>query len=295
MRVLIAGSGYVGTALGNLLLATGGHEVFGLRRDPSKLPPGIRPVAADLSRPLPPDALPPNLDAAVYAVSPSSAPSSDTDDSYRAAYADGPRNLLAALGGGPSARRLVFVSSTGVYGQTGGEWVYENSPTEPPSVSGRRLLEGEGLVLGGPIPATVLRLGGIYGPGRTSAIERARKAPPDGSPQGTEPPRYTNRIHRDDCAGALAHLLALPDPEPVYLGVDHEPADSRTIAEWLAARPGEDPSASPGVSGDETRARPGRTNKRCSNERLLRSGYEFRYPTFREGFAALLDEAARHS
>lgn len=281
MRVLISGCGYVGTALGLLLFADG-HEVFGLRRDPSNLPPAIRPLAADLSEPLLPDVLPPDLDAAVYAVSPSAASEAGgaaTDD-YRAAYVDGTRNLLAALAGSPSVRRVVFVSSTGVYGQTDGEWVGEYSPTEPRSVSGRRLLEGEGIVLDGPVPAVVLRLGGIYGPGRTGMIKRALEAPPGG------PPQYTNRIHRDDCAGALLHLLTLPNPDPLYLGVDGDPADRRTVAAWLAARLGRTPANRP-TPPKNPRAR---FNKRCSNEKLLASGYAFRYPTFREGFVALLYE-----
>lgn len=280
MRILIAGCGYVGSALG-LLLAREGHTVFGLRRNVAALPAGITPVRADLSEPLPLDVLPDDLDAVVCAAS----PGGSSDGAYRAAYVDGPRCLISSLGG-QSIGRLVLVSSTGVYGQKNGEWVDEASPTEPNGVSGRRLLEGENLVLDGPFPATVLRLGGIYGPGRTGMIERALGSPlpEDG------PPQYTNRIHRDDCAGALRHLLlTAADPDPVYLGVDHEPADRRTIAEWLTAHAGQNPPASP--EGDRPKARPGRTNKRCSNELLLRSGYEFRYPTFREGFAALLEEA----
>ena len=283
MRVLISGCGYVGSALG-LLLAADGHTVFGLRRNTAALPAGITPVRADLSTPLPPKALPPNFDAVVCAAS----PGGSSDEAYRTAYVDGPRNLISALGG-QDIERFVLVSSTGVYGQRNGEWVDEGSPTEPASASGRRLLEGEALVLGGPFPAAVLRLGGIYGPGRTGMIERALKDPP---PEDA-PPQYTNRIHRDDCARALSHLLTLPDPKPVYLGVDHEPADRRTVAEWLAARSGEALPKAPNTPRNELRDRPGRTNKRCSNQRLLRSGYEFRYPTFREGFAALLDEVTR--
>ena len=277
MRILIAGCGYVGSALG-LLLASEGHTVFGLRRNTAALPSGTTPVRADLSKPLPPDTLPTGLDAVVCAAS----PGGSSDEAYRAAYVDGPGNLISALQG-QGIERLVLVSSTGVYGQKNGEWVDEASPTEPNGTSGRRLLEGEHLVLGGPYPATVLRLGGIYGPGRTGMIERALRnpSPDDGSPQ------YTNRIHRDDCAGALRHLLLIPTPDPVYLGVDHEPADRRTIAKWLATRSGEDRSMSLNV--DPPKIRPGRTNKRCSNERLLRSGYVFRYATFREGFTALLD------
>ena len=285
MRVLISGCGYVGCALG-LLLAAEGHTVFGLRREPSHLPLAIFPVAADLSHPLPPRALPPNLDAAVHAVSPSTAGGATEDDAYRTAYVDAPRNLLAALGAQPSVRRLLFVSSTGVYGQAGGEWVDETSPTEPRSLSGRRLLQGEELVLRGPVPEpVVLRLGGIYGPGRAGALGRLLNAPP----REDRPPRYTNPIHRDDCAGALRHLLALPNPRPLYLGVDNDPADRRTIADWLAARLAKVPPTA-GTLAPQKAPRV-RANKRCSNRRLLASGYALRYPTFREGFATLLDEA----
>lgn len=284
MRVLIAGCGYVGTALGERLAAEG-HEVFGLRRNPEGLPPPVEPVAADLSttgslR----EALPGGLDLVFYTAS----PGGSTDEAYELAYVTGPRNLLAALRQrGESPRRVVFTTSTGVYGQSDGEWVDETSPTEPERFSGRRLLEGERTVLGGPFPAVVLRLGGIYGPGRTRAIDRAREAPPE-----DEPPAYTNRIHRDDCAGALRHLSLLEDPEPVYLGVDHEPADRRVVAEWLAARRPA-PAGEEAPAEAEPRARGpfrGGSGKRCSNARLVASGYTFRYPTFREGFADLMPD-----
>ncbi len=83
---MICGCGYVGATLG-LLLNAGGHEVFGLRRDPSKLPPGITPIRADLSETLSPQALPTHLAAVFYAVS----PDEGRDDAYRLAYVDGLR------------------------------------------------------------------------------------------------------------------------------------------------------------------------------------------------------------
>lgn len=277
MRVLIAGCGYVGSALGELL-ASEGHSVFGLRRDPVSLPDSITPVVADLSRTISSEALPQNLDRVFYTAS---AGGSD-DAAYRAAYVDGPRNLLEALAPQQTnVRRLFFTSSTGVYAQTNGEWVDEASPTEPESHTGRRLLEGEKVMLEGPVPATVVRLSGIYGPGRTRSIQRALD-----TPVGDGPPNYTNRIHRDDCAGVLRRLMLLPEPAPLYLATDHEPTDRRTVAEWLSKRLGRPlPEVSP--TDDSPRRR---TNKRCNNARLLVSGYEFRYPTFREGFAGLLDE-----
>ena len=231
-------------------------------------------------------ALPANLDFVFYTVS----PAGSTDEAYRAAYIEGPRNLLDALAAGQDGiRRIIFVSSTGVYAQSGGEWVDEDSPTRPESFSGKRLLEGEQLVLGGtghsgeppenPFPGTVLRLAGIYGPGRTRMVERLLEGA--GYPEG-----YTNRIRLEDCAGALRHLMLLEDPEPVYIGSDHDPAERRVVREWLARRVGTNP---PEVAG-ETPDGPRRgTSKRCSNRRLVGSGYVFQYPTFREGFEDLLD------
>lgn len=277
VRILIAGCGYVGSALGKLLAAEG-HKVFGLRRNTGILPPEIEPVAVNLSKPVLPEKLPRELDFVFYAVS----SGGSGDEAYRTAYVDGPRYLIEALStNNQRLRRFFFVSSTRVYDQSNGEWVDEGSPTEPEGYAGRRLLEGERRVLDGPFPATVLRLAGIYGPSRTRSIERALKAPPAG---GT--PVYTNRIHRDDCAGALRHLMLLPEPESVYVGVDHEPADRGVVAEWLAGRTG-----IPLAEGLSEASR-SRTNKRCSNARLVASGYEFRYPTFREGFSALLEGAS---
>lgn len=286
MRVLISGCGYVGTALG-LCLADDGHEVFGLRRNTAKLPQRIRPVRADLSEPLRPDALPEGLDALVLAASPGGGPGGGGDGAYRTAYVEGPQRLIGVLQErGDAVRRVVLVSSTGVYAQRNGEWVDEDSPAEPATPSGRRLLEGERLVLGGPFPATVLRLGGIYGPGRIGGIRRALRPPRD-----SEPPRYANRIHRDDCAGALRHLLFLERPDPLYLGVDHEPADRATVHRWLAERLGLDRLRAFAEVAGGPEGPAARSNKRCSNGRLVRSGYRFRYPTFREGFEPLLGEA----
>jgi nucleoside-diphosphate-sugar epimerase len=273
--ILIAGCGYVGCALG-VELAARGDEVFGLRRDPSGLPPSIRPVAANL---LDEEALsariPPGLDAVVYAAS----ASGFSDAEYRAAYVDGPRNLLSALlraGSRPS--RILFTSSTGVYGGSEGRWVDEDTPPEPAAFNGSRVLEGEEVFRSGPFPSVSLRFGGIYGPGRASLVDRVRAGTPC-----PEAPTWSNRIHRDDCAGALVHLLDLPDPAPLYVGVDREPADLCEIMGWLAARLGVDPPPTGG--GGSRRGR----NRRCSSARLVAAGYTFRFPTYREGFAPLLD------
>src|SRR3972149_125299 len=189
-NVLIAGCGYVGTAWGPRL-ASEGHVVWGLRRRTDALPPNIGPLVADLTVPETLRALPPGLDVVFYTAS---ADASD-DDSYRAAYVEGLHNLLRALDHQRQVlRRVFFTSSTGIYAQASGAWVDETSPTEPAEFSGIRMLEGERLLLGSPFPATVLRLGGIYGPGPTPLIDRVRRGLA-GCPGGA--PLYTNRLHPD--------------------------------------------------------------------------------------------------
>ncbi len=279
-RVLVAGCGYVGSQAA-VRLAARGCQVFGLRRRPRGLPDGVVPLAADLTDPGSLADLPPALDLVLYAAS----AGGGAEAAYQEAYVEGPRNLLEALArSGQAPRRVLFTSSTSVYAQTGGAWVDEDSPTEPPHPTGRLLLAGERVFRDGPFPAILLRLGGIYGPGRTrlaeSVLEGSARLPGDG-------PRWTNRIHRDDAAGAVVHLACdVAEPAPVYLGVDREPAELAVVLRWLAAELGV-PEPPPGPSAAGRRAR---GNRRCSSERLVASGYEHRFPTFREGYASLLAE-----
>jgi nucleoside-diphosphate-sugar epimerase len=282
-RILIAGCGYVGTALAERLVAEG-HVVWGLRRDPAGLPPGVRPLAADLTDPGTLRNLPSGLKCVVY----TAAPDRLDDEAYRTIYVEGLSHVLDALRRqGQEPRRIFFTSSTVVYAQANGEWVDETSPTEPVHFSGTRMLEAEGLVRSGPFPATVLRLGGIYGPGRVGLIERVRRGEAvciDG------PPTYTNRIHRDDCAEALRHLMSLLQPEDLYLGVDHEPAEECEVLRWLAAQLGAHPPRVGPPAGLGPRRQRG--NKRCRNAKLVASGHIFRFPTFREGYSALLSRSS---
>jgi nucleoside-diphosphate-sugar epimerase len=275
---LIAGCGYVGSALA-VQLVRAGHQVFAIRRTIAAFPDGVIGLSIDMGQPFALPALPP-LDGVVL----SAASSGYGPEAYRLAYETVPAHLIAALRALPSLpRRVVYTSSTGVYAQTGGAYVDEDTPAQPTSFSGLSLKAGEDALLGSGLPVTVLRLGGIYGPGRARLIEEVR----DGT-AGYDPakPHWSALIHVEDCAGALAHLLAHPDPAPVYLGVDHAPTLRSDIMIWLAEQLGTDPAAlvKPGLES------PRRGNKRPSNARLLASGYCFRYPTFREGFGALLGQ-----
>ncbi|MBM4256089.1 MAG: SDR family oxidoreductase [Deltaproteobacteria bacterium] len=278
-RVLIAGCGDVGTELG-IRLAGDGHTVWGLRRNCDKLPAGISPFPADLTQPDTLCSLPSAVDVVFY----TAAPSSSSAENYRATYVDGVRHLLSALvTQGHELQRFIFASSTGVYAQQSGEWVDESSPTEPVHFSGRELLSAEQIVLRSGFPAIVVRLGGIYGPGRTRLIDSVRH----GTAECTAgPPVYTNRIHRDDCAGVLQHVMQLTQPNSVYVAVDNEPAEQSTVLRWLALQLGLPPPRT--VPAGNADARGHRSNKRCRNTKLVEAGYVFRYPTFREGYHALL-------
>jgi nucleoside-diphosphate-sugar epimerase len=279
-NVLIAGCGYVGSALARAR-AERGDRVFGLRRHPVDLPPGVVPVTADLTEPRTLADLPPGLDAVVYAA----APAGRDDAFYRTIYVDGLRNLLAALAAqGQKPRRVIFVSSTAVYGQTRGEWVDEASPTEPAHFSGRRLLEAEAVLRASGMPGIALRLGGIYGPRRTRLVDEVRQGRAALARGG---PHYTNRIHRDDCVGALDHLIDLADPAGCYLGVDSDPEDEAVVMNWLADAIG---ANVPRLAGADQRRVRRSGSKRCRNALLLASGYAFRYPSYRDGYAALIAE-----
>lgn len=289
-RVLIAGCGDVGTRLG-LALASDGDEVVGLRRHPESLPAPIVRARGDLQSGDGLAVAARGVHVLVYAA----AADGFGDEAYRAAYVAGLANVLAALRDeGAPLERVLFTSSTAVYAQDDGAWVDETSPTEPAGFSGRRLLEAESVALAAGVPASVLRLAGIYGPGRTRLIDDVRSGHATVSEQGA--PTWTNRIHADDCAGAARHLLRLPPERAhgVWLGVDHEPCDRGVVLDWLADRLG---VARPRRVA-ATASAPARTrgsNKRCSSAKLRAAGYAFRFPTFREGYADVLARGAAAS
>lgn len=278
MTILLAGCGDLGTEAG-LRFAAAGHRVVGWRRSPDRLPPEIEGAAANLSTAeLPP--APADTTAVVIAV----AADAPTEEAYRSAYLDGVAHVLDALERDHvTPERVLFVSSTAVYGDAGGGWIDENTTPEPAGFSGRIMREAEDLLLqrldGTVTSPIVLRLGGIYGPGRTRLVDQVRT----GAAVIPNQPRYTNRIHRDDAAGAIVHLLSMPEaPSRVYVGVDNDPAELGDVLRLLAAELGLDVPPT-GSLGD---ARGG--NKRCSNALLRKTGLSYKYPTFREGYRDIL-------
>ncbi|MEO4046908.1 NAD-dependent epimerase/dehydratase family protein [Pseudomonas sp. CAU 1711] len=276
--LMIVGCGDVGGRLARRMLAAG-WTTHGLRRDVARLPAGVLAVPGDLQSDQCPAAWPQGeLDYLVYCV----AASQHDEAGYRSAYVDGLRRALAWLAErGQRPRRLLFVSSSGVYAQRGGEWIDEDSPAEAESYSGRIMREAERLALDSGLPASLVRLTGIYGPGRERLLNQVRQ----GYRVACEPPLYANRIHAEDAAGLLAHLLqadAADTPlQHCYLGVDDEPAPLHEVVGWLRERLG----VTAWAEQDSVR-RAG--SKRCSNARARALGWAPQYPSYREGYAAVL-------
>lgn len=277
-NILIVGCGDIGIPLARHLTANGA-SVWGLRRQPWLLPDDIHPLAADVTVPESLSVL--NSVAFDYVVM-TLTPSNITEEGYRRVFVDGVGHLLRQLQQQPHLKRIFHVSSTSVYHQSQGEWVDENSATQPTGFSGQCLLAAEQLLLAADWPATMVRFAGIYGPGRRRLIEQVLAG--RGSPR--QPPLYTNRIHRDDCVGVLAHLLQLEQAQitldSVYIGVDSEPVTLWEVKQWLAAQLG----VMLNECGESDNHRRG--SKRCSNRRLLACGYSLIYPGFRQGYASLL-------
>jgi len=276
MRVLIAGCGDVGGVLAELLLA-GGHAVYGLKRDSSSLPEGVRGVQADLLQSETLKDLPGRIDTLVYMPTPGSRDRAG----YQAIFLQGWKNLWSALDGEPE--RTLLVSSTAVYGESNGMEVDENTPARPARFNGEVLLEMERLVASSTQNLVVARLSGIYGPGRERLISQAAT---EGLEVQQAPPFFTNRIHRDDAARALQHLLELENPETLYVVTDDNPAPRYDVVKWLAVMQGK---AAP-VAIVNKQAGQG---KRASNRRLRASGFDLHYPDYRTGYGAVL--AARRN
>ncbi len=269
--VFIVGAGYVGLRAAEFLAAKGARVRVGRR----SLPEGVAGHAMDVLRPETfPEALR-SADAVVYCV----AADSSTENAYRAAYVTGLRNVLAHLAGG-AARRFVFVSSTGVYGQSDGSVVDERTDPAPTGFTGKILLEGEALLGSAPFSATTIRFSGIYGPGRHRIVDEVRAGSPVSRARWEA---YTNRIHRDDCARALVHLVGREQVAPLYVGSDERPAPLSEVMTWIASRLGVAPPPVVAEAPGERRMRGG--SKRCSSALLRSEGFALEFPSFREGYA----------
>ncbi|MCL9666244.1 NAD(P)H-binding protein [Curtobacterium albidum] len=278
--VVIAGCGDLGTEAG-LRFAALGHPVTGLRRNAERIPAPITGRSVDLRREVP------TIDADTGVVVVAFAAGSRDVDEYRATYVDGLRNVLDGIAASGASPRVIVVSSTAVYDVDDGSEVTEETPARASTPTAGVLLEAEALLRDRAPEALLVRLSGIYGPGRERLIDQVRSGQARLS-SGTSP--HTNRIHRDDAAAALVHLATVDDPAPTYLGTDDEPVRLDDVLTFLADELGVE---QPPVAEPEGRQAGG--DKRLANALLRSTGWEPRYPTFREGYRAVLaGEGTRH-
>jgi len=286
VRVVIVGCGYVGLELGRQL-RDAGHDVVGVRRSEAGLDAvaaaGLEPCRADATDPASLADLP-DAEWVVFAASSGGRGA----DAARAVYVEGLRNVIEEYADRASPPdRLVYTSSTGVYGDHDGAVVDEETPLDPQTEKTRVLAEAEEVAVdeaaAAGIDGTVARFAGLYGPGRYR-LDRYLEGPV------TE--GYLNMVHREDAAGAVAFCLESDSARgEVVVVVDDEPVDKWAFADWLAAECGvETPPkrttaerlADPDLSAAARRRI--ETSKRCSNDRLCGLGYGFAYPTYRAGY-----------
>jgi nucleoside-diphosphate-sugar epimerase len=279
--VTIAGCGDLGIATG-LRFADAGHRVVGLRRRAELIPAPIEGRASDLRHDVP------TIDRDTEVVVVALAAGSRDVDTYRATYVDGLRHVLDGIDASGASPRILVVSSTAVYGG-GSALVTEDTTATGGTPTADVLLEAEALLRSRAPDATLVRLSGIYGPGRERLIDHVRSgtarlaAAPEGS-------RMTNRIHRDDAAAALVHLASLDTPLPLVIGTDDEPVRLDEVLRFIAAELGvELPSADPASVDAPDQA----GDKRLSNALLRSTGFTFTYPTYREGYRAVIAGAGR--
>ncbi len=288
MRVLIVGCGYVGTPLGAELVRQG-HTVFGLRRSSAGegdlKAAGIVPLAGDITRREDLAKLPGPFDWVVNTVS----SGQGGVEAYREVYLNGMRHLVDWLRGAP-LQKFVYTSSTGVYAQNDGSTVTETSATEPAAETSRVLLAAEQVLrqAAPAFPAVILRVAGIYGPERGYPFRQYLKGEAAIVGRGD---RVMNMIHRDDVAGCIIAALERGRPGEIYNAVDNEPVTQREFYEWLAGQLGRPMPPAVPESAEPERKR-GVTSKRVSNRKLVEElGCRLKYPTFRDGYAALIAQA----
>ncbi len=293
-RLVVFGAGYVGGELARQALKAGAR-VTALTRNAEKArafsEEGIEAVVADLASDAWHGRIAGGADFVVNCVSGGGA----GIDGYRRSYLEGMRSVAGWLMKSGGAGAVVYTSSTSVYPQDGGVRVDETAAVDREGERPRVLVEAEEILRNLPKAAgrrAVLRLAGIYGPGRHHLLEQVRS----GEVAGRGDHRL-NLIHRDDiCAAIWGALVADAGATRAGVGVadgevfnvaDDGAAPKSEIVSWLAGKLG---VATPGFSGAPAAGRRAVTPDRVIDNAKIKQvlGWRARYPSFREGYAAIL-------
>lgn len=290
MRVAIIGCGYVGTSLAEEAQARG-MSVYGLTRNAERIAAlkerGVATVEARVHEVGWEAQMPSSIDAVVYCAS-----STSRDvEGYRFSYIEGQKRALA-WAEESGAKQYIYTSSTSVIGEAEGGWVTETSGPWSDTPFAEVLLEAEQLVLDARVNSTVLRLAGIYGPGRHLLWDRVAGL------EGDTLPGYgdivLNLIHRDDIVGGLLKVIeSSKKASKLYNLADNAPATRQEIVDWCAEQLRRVPIRfSPEDAMQDKRGRRyangRRPSRRISNKAIKEDlGWEPMYPDFRYGYRAL--------
>lgn len=282
MIKLILGCGYLGRRVARLWRAQG-HQVFGTTRTVDRAEElrqmEVEPILYDVLQPASLDRLP-AAKTILYCVG----FDRHAGQSMREVYVGGLDHFLNRYR--PIPDRLIYISSTGVYGQFLGEEVDETAVTEPTEESGQVVLAAEERLRAQPEwPAVILRFAGIYGPDRLIR----RQSIENGEPLIGDPDKWLNLIHVDDGAAAVLAAEARGEIGSIYNVSDDRPVRRRDFYQGMAQLLGAPephfvpPSSGAPRSGHEV------SNRRTVNRRLHEDlGIQLRFPSFAEGLSAFL-------
>ena len=278
-HLLIIGCGYVGTQVG-LAYQKAGGVVSGTTRDPQRAKElktlGINPILSDLTTAKGFSEFGKN-DYVLLCV----APAQSNSVSYDEIYNKGIKRVLTYLTHFPPRKKLIYTSSVGVYDIQDGGWVDESSPVNPSTERAKSLIQAEQHVLRAPFPKIVLRLGGIYGPSRNRVEDIQSK-----EFNKDDLKKYVNLIYIEDVVKSILFLFHKQKTETLYNGVDTNPVSRLELYSWIAKQMGAPLKLIKEKKGaDRSRLF---QNKRCSNKKLIASGYEFICPSYREGYQQIL-------
>lgn len=281
---MILGCGYVGMPLAEAFRHAG-DVVFPTTRSQDRArqfeQQGYHAKIADVTQP---DTLRklPEVDTVVFAVGYDSGSGASRED----VYAEGLKNVLDHLP--ETTRRLVFVSTTGVYGDAEGQTVDEETPCDPARPGGKAFLKAEQYLRNHPVwsrRSVILRMAGIYGPGRIPRSADIEAGKPIPAPGGGA----LNLIHVDDAVQAIRLAADAETFSPLYIVSDGSPVDRRDyyreVARLLSAP---EPTFEEPDPGSPAAQRAG-SDRKMSNRRLVNElGFQPKHPSYREGLAAIL-------
>jgi nucleoside-diphosphate-sugar epimerase len=272
--ILIAGCGSTGAEVARSLVDDG-HHVYGLKRHPPTGEQGINYIRADLTRSADLEAIDVKVDLVVYILS----PDDRSEQSYRDVFERGVNNMLQVFALHNAVTRFIFISSTSVYGQINGEWVDENSLTEPESITAKVILNAERAFVANSRRNCVIRFSGIYGRGKSYLLDAVVNT----HEVQYDPPHYMNRIHWQDCVRVILFIAGKmidgENLESIYLASDDDPATKWEVFNYLANKLDLKPPQKAAMPQDVAQ------NKRCSNRRLKQLGFRFKYSSYREGYS----------